>query len=364
MASRRKRLLEPDLPGGFDEDGARREASRLKVPALRAALAALDADASGLKAELVDRLVASQKAAAPPPPPVEPRRLPWVTHAPHDRIARALNQRLYLIEQEEEDSGRKYAVLGSTGNVYTVKVGPLVSCDCPDAAKGNVCKHQLFVMLKVLRAEERVDHPQVRGALGRDEQAEEKVEGGLAFELGRGTEHLRGGGPGRERGFADLLDIGAHFAGPARGEIDIARQFLPGDRLLVHGRGDRDRRRFERLDLFGDRVERAHAGPGRILDRLDLPGDLLGRAPGLGGQFLHFGSDDGEPAPRLAPAGRLDRGVERQQVGALRDGGDRSDLGSSPWCGPAGARQAPPRPVAPPLWLLLRARAAASHSWA
>ena len=154
MASRRKRLLEPDLPGGFDEDGARREASRLKVPALRAALAALDADASGLKAELVDRLVASQKAAAPPPPPVEPRRLPWVTHAPHDRIARALNQRLYLIEQEEEDSGRKYAVLGSTGNVYTVKVGPLVSCDCPDAAKGNVCKHQLFVMLKVLRAAE------------------------------------------------------------------------------------------------------------------------------------------------------------------------------------------------------------------
>ena len=154
MASRRKRLLEPDLPGGFDEDGARREASRLKVPALRAALAALDADASGNKAELVDRLVASQKAAAPPPPPVEPRRLPWVTHAPHDRIARALTQRLYLIEQEEEDSGRKYAVLGSTGNVYTVKVGALVSCDCPDAAKGNVCKHQLFVMLKVLRASE------------------------------------------------------------------------------------------------------------------------------------------------------------------------------------------------------------------
>ena len=175
MASRRKRLLEPDVPGAFDEDAARREASRLKVPALRAALAALDADASGHKSELVDRLVASQKAAAPPPPPVEPRRLPWVLHAPHDRIARALSQRLYLIEQEEEEEdgaaasagagassappppaprGRKYAVLGSTGNVYTVKVGPLVSCDCPDAAKGNVCKHQLFVMLKVLRAAE------------------------------------------------------------------------------------------------------------------------------------------------------------------------------------------------------------------
>jgi hypothetical protein len=42
-------------------------------------------------------------------------------------------------------------VLGSTGNVYKVRVGPIVSCDCPDAAKGNVCKHQLFVFLRVLR---------------------------------------------------------------------------------------------------------------------------------------------------------------------------------------------------------------------
>ncbi|KXS17869.1 hypothetical protein M427DRAFT_234348 [Gonapodya prolifera JEL478] len=45
----------------------------------------------------------------------------------------------------------RFTVLGSTGNVYTVDIGRLVSCDCPDAAKGHLCKHHLFVMLRVLR---------------------------------------------------------------------------------------------------------------------------------------------------------------------------------------------------------------------
>lgn len=34
--------------------------------------------------------------------------------------------------------------------VYTVVVDKLLSCDCPDAQKGNHCKHILFIMLKVL----------------------------------------------------------------------------------------------------------------------------------------------------------------------------------------------------------------------
>ena len=77
-----------------------------------------------------------------------------MTHAPHDRIARALSPRASI-----SLSRRRRTRAGSTPSsaaraMYTVKVGPLVSCDCPDAAKGNVCKHQLFVMLKVLRAAE------------------------------------------------------------------------------------------------------------------------------------------------------------------------------------------------------------------
>ena len=48
-------------------------------------------------------------------------------------------------------------------------------------------------------------------------------------------------------------------------------------------------------------------------DRLDLPGRLL-RALG---ELAHLGGDDGEAAAVLAGPGRLDRGVEREQVGLV-----------------------------------------------
>ena len=57
----------------FDEAAATRDAKRLKVAELRAALEAAGADTEGLKAELVERLVAARRAAfyAPPPSPSE-----------------------------------------------------------------------------------------------------------------------------------------------------------------------------------------------------------------------------------------------------------------------------------------------------
>ena len=70
----------------------------------------------------------------------------------YTKIIRARTQRLYMISAEiESDYCRKYAVLGSTGNVYTVTISQLPDCTCPDCGKGNTCKHILFVMLKVLR---------------------------------------------------------------------------------------------------------------------------------------------------------------------------------------------------------------------
>jgi len=80
------------------------------------------------------------------------------SHKVLERIDRALTQRLYLVNQEEvvstnDDEGlaRSYAVLGSTNNVYDIHVGKIPTCSCPDFEKGHLCKHILFVMLKVLR---------------------------------------------------------------------------------------------------------------------------------------------------------------------------------------------------------------------
>lgn len=69
------------------------------------------------------------------------------------RIERALSQRLYLVDRHvgEDRQQQKFAVLGSTGNIYDVVIRQLPSCTCPDNARDKLCKHILFVFLRVLR---------------------------------------------------------------------------------------------------------------------------------------------------------------------------------------------------------------------
>jgi len=70
-----------------------------------------------------------------------------------ERIDRAFGHRLYFLARSESGSGEKLDVLGSTGNVYHVELQPQGnSCTCLDFAKGGgVCKHLLFVTLRVLK---------------------------------------------------------------------------------------------------------------------------------------------------------------------------------------------------------------------
>lgn len=81
---------------------------------------------------------------------------PTCSRKVQERIARARTQRLFLVEPPTKPAGneidmiRECTVLGSTGNIYKVIIGPLVQCTCPDHQQGNICKHILFVMLKVV----------------------------------------------------------------------------------------------------------------------------------------------------------------------------------------------------------------------
>ncbi|GAA5963569.1 hypothetical protein JCM8115_002033 [Rhodotorula mucilaginosa] len=71
--------------------------------------------------------------------------------ATQERADRVRLQRFFCVDRQRTSPiSEQLSVLGSTGNLYTVKVGHLPSCDCPDGAKGNHCKHLLFVLLKVL----------------------------------------------------------------------------------------------------------------------------------------------------------------------------------------------------------------------
>ena len=71
---------------------------------------------------------------------------------------RAISQRMFAIqrkrgEQVLEIDNDKYEVYptetvdiaGTTGNVYTVVIDRLPSCNCPHALKGNQCKHIIYV---------------------------------------------------------------------------------------------------------------------------------------------------------------------------------------------------------------------------
>lgn len=55
--------------------------------------------------------------------------------------------------QQISEYEREYAILGSTGNVYNITIGTLHHCTCPDFGKGNLCKHIMFTLLKVLRVD-------------------------------------------------------------------------------------------------------------------------------------------------------------------------------------------------------------------
>ncbi|KAH7125431.1 hypothetical protein B0J11DRAFT_435078 [Dendryphion nanum] len=82
-------------------------------------------------------------------------------HAPQSYIEikqRALTQRLTVMGRErigtDDIPEENVSIAGSTGNLYTVHIGLVPSCDCPHAKKGNQCKHIIYVMLRVLKARE------------------------------------------------------------------------------------------------------------------------------------------------------------------------------------------------------------------
>ncbi|KAL4957868.1 hypothetical protein BDW69DRAFT_141314 [Aspergillus filifer] len=56
------------------------------------------------------------------------------------------------IEGTHELPELTFDIVGSTGNIYKTTIGKEPTCSCPDAAKGNQCKHICYVLVKVLRA--------------------------------------------------------------------------------------------------------------------------------------------------------------------------------------------------------------------
>ncbi|KAJ3548010.1 hypothetical protein NMY22_g1441 [Coprinellus aureogranulatus] len=97
-----------------------------------------------------------RKKKDPNAPVPEKRQAMFKKHCPQnimERLERVRTQTFFMVDRRRNDGElrEEFSVLGSTGNIYTVMVDKLPKCDCPDARKGNHCKHILFIMTKVLQ---------------------------------------------------------------------------------------------------------------------------------------------------------------------------------------------------------------------
>ena len=86
-------------------------------------------------------------------PAAEKRQYRWRStrsSAVQERIRRAKREKMVLLKQKRVSKYEcKFVLSGSTGNLYDVTIGKVVSCTCPDYLKRqDPCKHTLHVLLK------------------------------------------------------------------------------------------------------------------------------------------------------------------------------------------------------------------------
>ena len=107
--------------------------------------------------------------------------------------------------------------------------------------------------------------------------------------------------------------------------LHVPRNLLRRSTLLLHRGSDGRRDLRQSFDGAADLLDRAHRLLRRRLDTADLLTDFAGGFRGLLGQGLDLGSHHGKAAAGLSGACRLDRGIERKQIGLSCDSVDQFD---------------------------------------
>lgn len=66
------------------------------------------------------------------------------------RMQRGKTQKIYLVNRNVDDSTATFNVMGTTGNIYEVKLSGSPTCSCPDfCQRRNRCKHIFFMLAKI-----------------------------------------------------------------------------------------------------------------------------------------------------------------------------------------------------------------------
>lgn len=106
------------------------------------------------------------KAKKDPKQPEEKRLRRFRKHAPtsfNEICGRALTQRFCILDRQrvgtEAEPAEVLQIAGTTGNIYTIRIDKVPSCDCPHAVKGNQCKHIVYVSILFIRSRSCLTHP-------------------------------------------------------------------------------------------------------------------------------------------------------------------------------------------------------------
>src|SRR5438105_3268942 len=82
-------------------------------------------------------------------------RKPKVVKQDEVRKSRGKDQKIFLILTHEYDPKvyeRRYEVMGTTGNAYTVTINKSPVCTCPDhTVRHKRCKHIYFVLTRIMK---------------------------------------------------------------------------------------------------------------------------------------------------------------------------------------------------------------------
>jgi hypothetical protein len=73
-----------------------------------------------------------------------------------------MTQRMFVINRsrggDDNCPTETMTIAGTTGNLYTINIQEVPSCDCPHAKKGNQCKHIVYAMCRVLHAPQHLQY--------------------------------------------------------------------------------------------------------------------------------------------------------------------------------------------------------------
>ncbi len=79
-----------------------------------------------------------------------------------ERVERAMNQRLFLLNYKKIENDYLFEVEGSTGKSYNVIVSENIRCSCIDFIKRKkICKHIIFIVCKVYKIKINDDNPNI-----------------------------------------------------------------------------------------------------------------------------------------------------------------------------------------------------------